>query len=99
MGRLQALLSRRNCITFKEIEIERRQSSSGAQFYLVGRGNVGINTTLAQKLKTEYQLQLPEYDGEGVEEYFSAIAKLTPNTNIMNLIFRACVSFWYELIN
>jgi len=62
-----------------EIRLERKQSPQGAQFHLVGEGGVLVNTTLKQKLFTEYRLDLPEYKSGSIEDYFVEVAKSAPS--------------------
>ncbi|MBB1492900.1 DUF4011 domain-containing protein [Paracoccus sp. MC1854] len=61
-----------------EIRIERSQSKDGPVFHVLGEGRVFVNTTLKQKLLSEQQLDLPEYEGGAAEGYFALIGELAP---------------------
>ena len=62
-----------------EIRIERKQTKGGPEFHISGEGRVFVNTTLKQKLSSEQQLDLPDYESGSIEDYFSQIASLAPN--------------------
>ena len=61
-----------------EIKIERRQSRSGAEFYISALDKVRVNTTLAQKFLSEHRIELPDYEETGAEEYFKKIMLASP---------------------
>ncbi|MZR29618.1 DUF4011 domain-containing protein [Sneathiella litorea] len=63
-----------------EIRIERKQSASGAEFYVSGVDKVFINTTLALKLFSEHRLTIPEYETGSIEEYFEEIQNKGPQS-------------------
>lgn len=62
-----------------EARVIRRQSPTGAIFYVLGEGEPTLNTTLALKLEIEHSLKLPEYDGGDVEAYFKEVTSCAPN--------------------
>lgn len=61
-----------------ETRIIRRQSPTGAEFFLTGETEPVINTSLALKLEIEHGLKLPEYEGDDVEAYFEKVAGSAP---------------------
>jgi len=61
-----------------EIRIDRKQSPSGARFFINGIDRVFVNTTLAQKLLSEYKLAMPDYESGSVEDYFEEVTDAAP---------------------
>lgn len=73
-----------------EIRIERKQSPQGPEFYLHGVDHVMINTNLALKLLNEKKLELPEYEGGSVEDYFETVEEAAPSGWIWKVRREVC---------
>ena len=61
-----------------EIQIERKQSPRGAEFFISGIEKISVNTTLAQKLHSEHHLEMPEYTVGNIEDYFHEVQNIAP---------------------
>ncbi len=61
------------------VEIEKVRTQNGSQYWLTGVDEEPeINAVLHEKLKLEFGVQMPEWDGASVENYFAEIASLAP---------------------
>ncbi len=73
---------RNHCISpliLAPVKIAKRKTPDGPEFWVEGTGEQGeLNTVLAEKLRLEFGIALPEYDGGSIEEYLVAIAELKP---------------------
>lgn len=65
-------------LLLQQIAIERRQSPSGAEFFVSGTDSSAVNSTLKQKLQSEYQLVLPDYAGGDIEAYIAEVREIAP---------------------
>ncbi|WP_127600249.1 DUF4011 domain-containing protein [Nitratireductor alexandrii] len=62
------------------VVLKSQKTPGGAKFSVVGAGeNAESNGVLAERLKRDFGLKLPDYDGGSTEEYFELIDKLKPN--------------------
>ena len=59
-----------------EIRMERKQSPKGTVFHVQGTSKITVNSSLIEKLRSDYGLSLPEYEGNDVEEYFRSVTTL-----------------------
>ena len=62
-----------------EAQIEKRRTSEGLKFYIVGTGEgAQSNTVLAEKLRIEFGMELPVFEDGSIEEYLSRVARALP---------------------
>lgn len=61
-----------------EVGFARRPAPAGEQYRVAGLAPPATNTTLREKLLTEHRLDLPQYDGGSVEDYFDLIRAKAP---------------------
>ncbi len=67
------------------VQIEKKRSRYGQEFWVSSdEGEAHINNVLAEKLRLEFNIVLPEFDGQDLEEYFLEVAKQSPK----NMIWR-----------
>ncbi|MDX2103413.1 MAG: DUF4011 domain-containing protein [Alphaproteobacteria bacterium] len=60
-------------------QIEKKRTREGVEFRITGTDEPAeINAVLAEKLRTEFGIELPKLDGDSIEDYFSAIARIAP---------------------
>jgi RecA/RadA recombinase len=60
-------------------QIEKKRTREGAEFRITGTGEEPeVNAVLAEKMRIEFGIELPRFDGTSVEEYLSAIAQIAP---------------------
>ena len=59
-----------------EIRMERKQSPKGTVFHVQGVNKITVNSSLVEKMRNDYGLSLPEYEGNDVEEYFKLVIPL-----------------------
>ncbi|MES1158830.1 MAG: DUF4011 domain-containing protein [Terricaulis silvestris] len=60
------------------VEIEKKKSPEGAEFYVRGLSDRGeTNLVLAQKLR-QLNVELPPYEGGSLEDYFALLAQTEP---------------------
>jgi hypothetical protein len=61
------------------VQIEKKRTGDGQEFWVVGdEAEVYENKILAEKLRLEFNIILPKYDGQGVEQYFAEVAEQSP---------------------
>ena len=65
-------------LVFVPIEIHKQQSRQGTVFFVVGSDGPTMNATLCEKLRLEFGVELPAYDGESIEVYLASIAAIAP---------------------
>lgn len=61
-----------------EVRFDRRSSLLGEEYWVSGASALSTNTTLREKFLTEYKLELPEYAGGSVEDYFDLVRDIAP---------------------
>jgi hypothetical protein len=60
-------------------QIEKKRTREGVEFHLKGAGDEAeINTVLAEKMRLDFGIELPEFNGTSVEEYLAEIAEIAP---------------------
>lgn len=60
-------------------QLEKRRTPRGSEFWLSGAGEEPeSNAVLAEKLKIDFGIELPAFDGISIEEYFVQVAKIAP---------------------
>ncbi len=60
-------------------QIDERRTRSGYEYWINGNNEAPeANLVLAEKLSREYGIDLPEYDGGSIEDYFVEIGDLNP---------------------
>lgn len=61
-----------------EVGFARRPAPAGEQYRVAGLAPPATNTTLREKFLTEHRLDLPQYEGGSVEDYFDLIRAKAP---------------------
>jgi len=61
-----------------EVRFSRHAAVSGEEYRVTGAGEPSTNTTLREKLLTEYKLEIPEYEGGSIEDYFDLVREKQP---------------------
>lgn len=60
-------------------QIDRKRTREGIEFHIKGTGEEPeINAVLAEKMRIEFGIELPPFNGASVEDYLSAIAEIAP---------------------
>lgn len=60
-------------------QIEKTRTREGVEFRIIGTGEEPeINSVLAEKMRIEFGIELPPFEGASVEDYFGAIAEVAP---------------------
>lgn len=63
------------------VEFEKRKTRNGAEYWLSATSDdPEINTVMAEKLRLDFNITLPDFDGKSVEQYFSTIQDLAPKS-------------------
>ena len=65
-------------VLLMEASLVRKPSRKGAEFFVSSIEDIRVNISLRQKLETEYQLYLPDYKRQGLEEYFEELRMAAP---------------------
>lgn len=66
-----------------EAQIEKRRTSEGVEFSIVGTGEDPlINAVLAEMLRLNFGVELPEFDTSSIEAYLAKVAELSPKKMI-----------------
>ncbi|MCC3862607.1 DUF4011 domain-containing protein [Pseudemcibacter aquimaris] len=61
------------------VELKRNKTKDGLEFWINGIGDEAeINTVLAEKLRIDFGIELPELNGNTIESYLKEIAELSP---------------------
>ena len=70
------------------IELERNKTPEGLEFWIKSLGDTAeINTVLAEKLRLDFGIELPELNGNLIEDYLEEITELSP-TNLAWRVLR-----------
>ena len=71
-------------IVLLPVELEKKKTRKGLEFRVNGRGDEAeTNLVLAEKLKLDFSVELPVYEGGSVEDYLKRVADAPPsNLNI-----------------
>lgn len=60
-------------------QIEKKRTREGVEFRITGTGEEPeINAVLAEKMRIEFGIELPRFEGASVEDYLSIIADIAP---------------------
>ena len=63
------------------ITLSKTSTSQGPRFWIEGSGESGeMNTVLREKLRRDFGIEVPEYEGGSVEDYIADIEKVEPET-------------------
>jgi hypothetical protein len=63
------------------VRIERNKTTEGLEFWVKGLGEEAeINTVLTEKLRLEFGIQLPSFDGGSIENYLRSVGEVSPKT-------------------
>lgn len=61
-------------------QIEKRRAREGVEFYIAGAGDEPeVNAVLAEKMRIDFGIEIPKFEGGSVEAYFASIAAIVPN--------------------
>jgi hypothetical protein len=62
-------------------QMEKRRTREGIAFWISGTGDEPeVNGVLAEKLRLDFHIELPPFDGSSVEAFLASIAALSPKT-------------------
>lgn len=74
------------------VKFERRKSKDGLEFWVTGLGEEAeVNTVLQEKLRLEFGVQLPPFEGGSVETYLQRVSEISPKT--VSVLVRRQVAF------
>lgn len=60
-------------------QIDKKRTPQGIEFRITGTGDEPeINAVLSEKLRLEFGIELPSFEGASVEEYLSTVAQIAP---------------------
>ena len=60
-------------------EVEKRRTQGGVEFILAGSGDEPeLNPVLIEKLRSEFHIELPPFEGGSIEAYLALLAEMTP---------------------
>lgn len=63
------------------VELERKRTPQGMSFKVTGRDDgFEMNRVIVEKLRQDFAVELPEYDGGSIEEYLKKVEKTKPRT-------------------
>lgn len=64
-----------------QVKFERRKTKEGLEFWVTGVGEEAeVNTVLFEKLRLEFGVQLPPFEGGSVEAYLHQVGEISPKT-------------------
>ncbi|MBR0931704.1 DUF4011 domain-containing protein [Bradyrhizobium diazoefficiens] len=62
-----------------QAEVKRTRTPQGARFFLAGTGDEPeLNAVLAEKLRLDFSVEIPRFEGASVEEYLAAVGRALP---------------------
>ena len=62
-----------------QVELRKKRTSQGAHFSIVGTGDEPeLNAVLAEKLRIDFAMELPSFDGSSPEAYLAEVTKILP---------------------
>ena len=60
-------------------EIEKRRTQGGSEFIVSGSGeDPELNPVLIEKLRSEFHIELPSFEGGSIETYLASLAEMSP---------------------
>ncbi|MBI1194144.1 MAG: DUF4011 domain-containing protein [Bacteroidetes bacterium] len=60
-------------------KLEKQRTRDGIEFKLSGLGeDAELNSVLAEKLRLEFQIEIPPFKGGSIEDYFAELAEVAP---------------------
>ena len=63
------------------VKIEKNKTNEGIEFWVKGLGEEAeTNTVLVEKLRLEFGIQLPLFEGGSIEDYLNKISEISPKT-------------------
>jgi len=63
------------------VKIEKKKTREGAEFWIRADGDeTETNFVMAEKLRLEFGVELPKYQGGSIEDYFAEVAEAAPPT-------------------
>lgn len=74
------------------VQIEKKRSREGQEYWVSSEeGEIQENKILAEKLRLEMGITLPEYCGQGLENYFNEVADQSPKNTLWRVRRWACI--------
>jgi len=62
-----------------QVELKKTRTPQGAKYSIVGTGDrPELNAVLAKKLRIDFAMDLPKFDGSSLEAYLAEVAKVLP---------------------
>ena len=62
-----------------QAEVRKSRTSEGTNFSIVGNGEEAeLNAVLAEKLRIDFGIELPKFDGASIESYLQTVAEISP---------------------
>jgi transcription elongation GreA/GreB family factor len=62
-----------------EAQIKKVPTSEGAKYYIIGLGEeIQTNAVLLEKLRIQFNIELPVFDGSSIEDYLREVARKLP---------------------
>ena len=62
-----------------QVEVQRNRTTQGPKYSIEGTGDEPeLNAVLAEKLRINFQIELPKFDGNSIEAYLAAVGKVLP---------------------
>jgi hypothetical protein len=66
-------------IILSAAQLEKRRTQTGIEFWIAGsEEEPELNAVMAEKLRSEFGINLPAFDGTSVEDYFAQLDTLSP---------------------
>lgn len=67
-------------LVLASVDVEKVRTQGGFEFWVKGRGeDIETNLVLAEKLKIDFGLELPAFDGGSIEDYFQIVTDSSPS--------------------
>ena len=62
-----------------QVELKKKRTPQGPKYSIVGTGDEPeLNAVLAEKLRIDFTMELPKFDGSSLEAYLADVAKVLP---------------------
>lgn len=62
-----------------QAEVRKKRTPGGLQFSIAGTGEeVELNAVLAEKMRIDFDIDLPHFDGSSIESYLQKVAQIAP---------------------
>lgn len=61
--------------------LEKKRTRHGSEYWICGAGeDAELNGVMKEKLRLEFGIELPPFDGTSIEDYLAAVAEVAPKT-------------------